>query len=514
MTSMTEIRQKFPMYEDLSDGDLLMGIHKKFYPDMHPRTFLNSIEGAANAHVTIKNPDLKQYWRDRVSQPIKGEKTAETEMRLGGTSFGPANEGGRAISAARSLLQGMTFGYGDEAVGAATALATGNSPAFEMARENRRVERGGEKFLAQSVAAEFGGAVLAPGATVKRVRDAIALGTLGGAAYATGKEQGTVGERATAGVEAIPESLLFSAAGTGLQRGLSRLLRGKEAKPSLGRLKFNQDIAYRKVDQSNFTFPRAKVRQAVNEVAGEMADPKSSYVKGDASTQRAFKLMSDNLDGDVTLTELDNVRKRLWRRWKAAPGDEQEMILRMINKIDDVIDSEAGANALIREARDKHAIYKRYELLDTLFRRAERNTNVSGSGGNIYNNTARVFKDVLNSDAKRRFFTREALDFMEQAINAPTQEAFLRKVGKLSPDGNGLMLGLSMIGGAIDPTLLFVGGVGAAAKSSADARMAKKVDDIMRTTAGMKPSPPRTTPTSVPYATGILPQIMSDYYED
>ena len=36
MTSLSEIRQKYPQYKDVSDGDLLMGIHRKYYSRIHP----------------------------------------------------------------------------------------------------------------------------------------------------------------------------------------------------------------------------------------------------------------------------------------------------------------------------------------------------------------------------------------------------------------------------------------------------------------------------------------------
>jgi len=64
MTSIADIRAKYPQYDGISDGDLLMGLHRKHYADMHPRAFLNSIEGAGTLpHVTIQNPDLQQHWR-------------------------------------------------------------------------------------------------------------------------------------------------------------------------------------------------------------------------------------------------------------------------------------------------------------------------------------------------------------------------------------------------------------------------------------------------------------------
>ena len=42
--NIAEIRAKFPQYNDLSDDDLLIGIHKKFYSDVPIQSFLKSVE--------------------------------------------------------------------------------------------------------------------------------------------------------------------------------------------------------------------------------------------------------------------------------------------------------------------------------------------------------------------------------------------------------------------------------------------------------------------------------------
>lgn len=42
--NIAEIRSKFPQYKDLSDDDLLIGIHRKFYSDLPLQTFLKSVE--------------------------------------------------------------------------------------------------------------------------------------------------------------------------------------------------------------------------------------------------------------------------------------------------------------------------------------------------------------------------------------------------------------------------------------------------------------------------------------
>jgi hypothetical protein len=44
MATISEIREKFPMYSDVPDGELVRGLHKKFYSDMSYQDFLKSID--------------------------------------------------------------------------------------------------------------------------------------------------------------------------------------------------------------------------------------------------------------------------------------------------------------------------------------------------------------------------------------------------------------------------------------------------------------------------------------
>ena len=44
MPKMSEIRAKFPMYDDVSDEQLLIGLRKKYYSDIPPAQFYGSID--------------------------------------------------------------------------------------------------------------------------------------------------------------------------------------------------------------------------------------------------------------------------------------------------------------------------------------------------------------------------------------------------------------------------------------------------------------------------------------
>lgn len=507
MTSVDDVRAKFPQYEAFSDGDLLMAVHRRFYPSMHPRQFLNNIEGAANAHATITRDDLKEHWRSGASKPLPGENPEQTAQRLGGTASGDVSTGGRAVAGVRSAMQGMTFGTSDEAVAKVASLLSGNSYDFELDRERRRLAQGEAEYPGQSIAAEMGGAILAPGAAVKTVKGAVAAGTGGGMAYAAGKGEGGAKERGKDALAAAPASLFFSSIAVPAQRafskGFRRLVKGAEEKPSIGRLKAIRSQAYKAVDESGFQFSAEELDGALSKVYARLDEPTSGYVKGDAKTEAALKILENNWGKPMTLSEVDKVRSRIWKRWASAAPDEAQVIQEIIGAIDEMIESADGANAVLAPARQAHKDLTRFQLLDAEFKKMANRTAVTGSGGNIYNNYGKVFERIVDNPKLASKFTDDQLAFFRAAIDTSAGESALRRLGKLSPEGNGLMLALNIIGGTVEPTLFAVGGAGAVAKRSAEKAMESRVDDALLMSAGMGPRRPVTTPTQVPTAASV-----------
>lgn len=206
MTSILEIRKMYPQYEGHTDGDLLMALHRKHYSHMHPRDFLRSIEGGANAHVTIKNPKMRDWWRQEVSKPRPGETEQQARKRLNGSLSDIApNTGGRLAESARSTLQGMTFGYGDEIVAAGhAALSPDVTYDQALGAERARLAQGEKNSPKTALASEVGGGVLtglvsAPYAVGRGLLGTmgrgVAIGGFEGALYGSGKGEG-LGDRA------------------------------------------------------------------------------------------------------------------------------------------------------------------------------------------------------------------------------------------------------------------------------------------------------------------------------
>lgn len=157
MTTLADIREMFPQYAEVSDGELLMGLHRRFYPDMHVRDFVHSIEGGPTAMMQIPRGAMRDYWRENVILPRDGETQREAEIRAGGALFGNTGSGqGEAML--RSAGQGLMFGASDEITARGVSALSGNSYDYELARERERLDQGREDFPVATMLSEIGGA--------------------------------------------------------------------------------------------------------------------------------------------------------------------------------------------------------------------------------------------------------------------------------------------------------------------------------------------------------------------
>ena len=417
----------------------------------------------------------------------------------------------QATAAARSVLQGSMLGYGDEITAGLQSAMSNQSYKDAIAAERGRIKAGEEAFPKTTTTAEIGGAFLTPVPPVAKPATAIATGTAAGMLYASGKAEG--GDRIDAAVSAAPESFLFSSGAVVAQKALGAIaskaknfklpatkarlarlqkiapkLRARvqqfENNPTVFTAKAVRDAAYEAVDNSDFRFPKDQFDDAVSRIRSDMDSFKSGYVRGDTKAEAALSLLEKNAGRDMKLSEIDNVRKRLMKRWVKADDAEAETIMSMVGVIDDLIENSGGGDAM-RAAREAHKTYMRLDFLEKAFEKAADRSSVTYAGGNQYNNYAKVFERILSNEKQSRMFTPEMLAFMRKAIDAPIGERTLRKLGKLSPDGNGMMLALSVIGGSVEPSTLAAFGAGALAKQKTDRAMMSRADQMLRLAAGI-----------------------------
>lgn len=511
MADIKKIRAQFPQYEDMSDSDLLMGLHRKFYPDMHVKEFLGGIEGTQVFLDDFSNPELKEYYREGVQKPVSGESDADREKRLFGTMEGPVGSPGNAATAlGRSALQGLTFGSGDEIVARGASLLSGNEYEQELRAERDRLALGRSERPVASTVAEIGGALAVPGAAMARGKTAAqtaakfaGAGALGGGVYGFNSGEGGLENRLDdAGRGAAVGGLLGAAtplAGDVMARGAqsvknSRAVR-KMAKAAPSRDALEQQAKNLFGSMKGAQLPRADFAKNVQGVAADAAEfgmddmltPQASRVVGNMQDVAA------NPNPSMTMNELNVLRRQaaipagdVANRPQAALG------VRLINAVDQFVDDAApqlGEKG--REARKMWSTLRKMDEMDEIFSRAE----AAASG--LENGLKNEFRKILKSKKLRRGYTKAELSAMAKVVNPGVLGGLIRQVGRL---GVSLDNGSNALGGALGAG---IGGslagpvgavitplVGTGARKASEVMTtsaAKRVGDVIRTQGAAVP---------------------------
>lgn len=244
-------------------------------------------------------------------------------------------------------------------------------------------------------------------------------------------------------------------------------------RPSLESLRDAKNVAYNAVDKSGVKFSTDEVGNLINKAKASVDD--FNYVPDvDLQTKAALSTVGAQAGKELTIGQLDKLRQGLYKRYNKAP--EEQGIRAIIDEIDDLIEAKEPANALMSAAREANKRYKKSELLDEAFTRAQRSAAASGSGGNLVNNYRRAVANILNSKRNSKYFLDEEKQVMEQFVKGNFSENTLRLIGKLSPSGNGLMQALNIGAVAYNPTMIGVTGVGIVAKSGAERSALRSVE--------------------------------------
>lgn len=210
----------------------------------------------------------------------------------------------------------------------------------------------------------------------------------------------------------------------------------------------------------------------------------------DPALQPGVKVILDRLDeasqGNVTLKGIDTIRKMAGNVARdGANPSQRELASRLMEKIDDFVDNlgpgnvisgnpQAAATAL-KTARDAWRRMRKSEMVDEALTKAERRAASTGSGGNADNATRQNIRAILDSPKKARMFSNAEKRLMERVVRGTTSQNALRLIGKLSPEGNGLMAALGIGATAANPVMSTFPAAGFVAKQVADALTKRNV---------------------------------------
>jgi hypothetical protein len=416
-----------------------------------------------------------------------------------------------ALKAGMALGQGVTIGLSDEIGGAGVAAyekLRGNPAPYNQIREdstniNRQVLREfAQENPVASVAAEIAGsmgttaAIKAP-AWVARLgpaaRAAVTSGAAG-AAMGAGKAEGGLAERAQGAVEVgIPSAIIGVGAQQALRltgatgRRIAEAFRRTETRPTLEGLNMAKNVAYQAVDDSGLKFGKDQMMNLFM-LSDDVAKEYNYVPEVDLQVKAALRMLEQNAEKELSIGQLDKLRQGLWTRYNDSGG--KPAIREMIEGIDDMIAAIPETNDLMRAARAANSRFKKAELLDEAFKKAEIQTASTGSGGNILNKYRQAVTSILTNPKQSKWFSEPELEHMNSFVRGNFSENLLRRVGKLSPGGNGLMMALNIGAIAADPSMVGVTALGAAAKAVSDRSARTAAQELVDIAGGATPRRP------------------------
>jgi hypothetical protein len=403
------------------------------------------------------------------SSPVKGGDTKPklkagalaTDVGLGGAQGlvdTARNMADTAIHAAVPLLPpGMSpmnalVETGGRAIGDITQRLTGNKSAGQVAQNamagyTPKTEAG---KVARTVG-QMAPNALFPGSGVQRAANVIVP--------AIGAELGKRGAKALGANEQQQE--IVGSVG-GMAGGLAANLRiGPNASPKpvkpvpaadIEALRTQKNAAYKAVDEAGVQYRPEAVDRLVSDIkqamSAEEMDP-DLHPKVNAVMKRLETLRGQ----PQTMTRLDKIRQVINENVLAAPEKGQRRLGYIMrdaidgfigdSKPEDVMSNgDAGAAAQsLKAARDLNTRVAKVDALNEAVERGRRRAQSTGSGGNVDN---AIRQEVRKMADRGRNWTPAEKAGLDRIVRGGNLQNELRKFGKLSPDGNGLMTGLNL----------------------------------------------------------------------
>jgi len=276
-------------------------------------------------------------------------------------------------------------------------------------------------------------------------------------------------------------------------------------RPSLDTLRDAKRAAYADVDASGVKLP-ASVADDIATQANAAASATNYVPDVDLQTKAALGILQNQTGKQLSISELDKIRQGLWTRYNRAPNEVA--IREMIDIVDDAIQNAPGGGELMSTARIANSRFKKAELLDNAFKRAEDQVAATGSGGNTVNKFRQSVSNIINNPKQAKFFTQEEIDFMRQFVRGNVSENTLRLIGKLSPSGNGLMTALNIGAIAAEPMMATVTAAGAGAKALSEAS-AKRGAEALKTMAATGAVPIQQPVMTTRQAASMIPGLLA-----
>lgn len=423
---------------------------------------------------------------DMFANPNTGQMTSRDMLRENQTTS-------RGEALGMGAMQGFAVNRADEMMGVAGRIEGGPEMGnFRKEQFRAKEEALRDDFGGTALVGDIAGAVTSPLVRVLgptgSVQGAAVQGGIIGGAYASGAAE--EGERLEQGAWG---TLFGAVAGAGAKKaidvgtaGFQRLFQKSVERPTVQNLRATRTAAYKAVEDAGERFDAREMQTLFSNVKSSIQDS-GSYVAGvDKQTGAVLNMLQTHSRKPMTIGQLDKLRQGLWSRYNASKGGEP-LILDAIDAIDDMIINRASTSKLMDAARLSHSRFKKAELLENAFTKATDQTASTGSGGNILNKYRQAVTSIINNPKQAKWFKPEEIDTMRKFVHGSFSENQMRRLGKLSPSGNGLMMALNLGAVAVNPAMLGVTAAGAASKAGADRLGQRGAEQLMSMAAGQAP---------------------------
>lgn len=478
MAGLQDFRQQNPEYNDMSDQALSDALYNKHYSDM-PRAAFDAKMSSAPEVSGLQG--AIETFQDATTGVESGIPFSDEMVAGAAAPFRAAYGIGRDVIQGRGgkgLLGRLGEAYDTE---------LGNIRGIQQ----RAAERSPIAHTGGAIAGgmALGGQLSKGGATLLNVAKPTVPGMIGrgaaegaayGGVYGFGEGEG-VEDRVNRGLEGAAIGALTGGA-LGAAGGVQAAKEARRAIPETEQLKQMKTAAYQAVKDSGISYTPQQVRNLANAVRSAVSKAKISPVRHPKAASLADDI-EDLLGPNPSLTELDQVRQAVRRDVGNDPAEGHFGDL-IIDEIDDFI-SRVGTlgDPIMKQARSLNSQWRKAELIDDAVIRATRRAASTGSGGNVDNAIRQNIRSILDNPKKIRGFTKQEKEALERVVKTGKVHDLARLIGKLSPQGSGLMAALGIGGTMANPYMAALPAAGYIAKRAADAATPRNVGralDIVR----------------------------------
>ncbi len=492
MEGIKSLREKFPQYEDLSDGQLAFGVYNKFYSDM-------PIVGFAKQVGLDKAQSLEML--KSANSAGKGLKFEQPEPSVGGGAMGTL----------RSGFQGLTLGGGDEIVaGGVSALkkltgderSMGDIYSQELERERSRLGQFEEQAPKTALASEVASSMALPLGSVKTMGQAALTGLGYGAASGFLSGEGGRADRAKSAASTAALGGMFGAgfkkASDMVGSSFERYLSDKAAKAiakggqSVDDLKASANALYEEARASGATISKDAfedfVSQTVAKVSGGVDEDIAAKLT--PSSAAVLEAMKRKVGQSVGVDDLDAFRKLAQTpAGKVTDKGEQRAASMIIEGIDDFVDNInpdqltsgtiEGVSETFKAARDMWARMRRTGKLQNIIETAKE----GGYAGGFESGLKTQIGTILRNPKQRRGFSEGELRLLSEiqtgtplgrALAGISYLGFSPSGGRTAPQAGGLVTG-GLVGGFAGGPLGALAGAGIEAAATTGLRAVREM---------------------------------------